>query len=322
MTTPAHRRYASQRDRYTKGWGPEIYGPDPDIYEPKASALHPAKAPHGLLMRIFKFMIEENHWIQPGSQILDCFGGTGRTAIAASLSGCPCTLIEIEPQFANEVIPKVITYAKRRLQQYWKADTQIILGDARKTGIPDNSIDAVITSPPYADMIHQKSTDATLRALGKSGHEPCVTAILDGYGFSAQGNIGNLGVKPKRKSPQTYGQAMTQVYTECARVLRPGGILCTITKDMVRDAIRQRIGVINKKSAQAAGLDLVAVKFGEVIRPVFDPPDLFGETTAKLAGRASYFRRWHYKRNPKSLVCFEHILFFQKKPDQPPEKQA
>jgi hypothetical protein len=227
--------------------------------------------------------------------------------------GHPCTLVEIEPQFTETVIPTVLSFAKSKIRDYWKADVNVVLGDARQTGLASASFDVMITSPPYADKIHRKSTTATLRALGKRGHEPSVSAIIDGYKFSSSKNIGLLGVHKKRKANQTYAQAMEDVYRETFRLLKPGGIAAVITKDMVRDGKRIRIGVINKKAALTAGLELVCVRFGEVARPVYGHANLFGEIDdPKLIGRNNFFQRFHLKRDPLSNIRFEHIFFFRR----------
>jgi DNA modification methylase len=301
-------------EKYTKNWGLELYQSDPDIYDKELSAKHPAKAAHFLMVKIFDHCVK-NGWLHPfKGPILDPFGGTGRTAIVGNLYGFNSVCVEIEPEFYNNVLPGIIKLAKTKLSTRWPSDPIIIQGDARKIPISNETFQGIITSPPYADQIHQKSNDATLRALGKQGHENCVQAILTGYG-NTQGQIGSLklAAHKTKKEKESYDDAMKEVYQEAYRLLQPGGILVTITKDGVKEGVRQKIGVINKKAAIAAGFKLIDLKFAEVAKPIKENPDLFGHTESpRLQGRISYFRRWHYKKNPNSLIRYEHILFFQK----------
>ena len=57
--------------------------------------LHPTQKPVELHMSIL------SDFSQPGDVILDCFGGSGTTLIAAELTGRTCLMMEISPDYCD-----------------------------------------------------------------------------------------------------------------------------------------------------------------------------------------------------------------------------
>ena len=304
----------STTEKFTKGWGLQLYQSDPPIYHPWYDALHRGKAAHFLMVKLFQ-TCHKRGWLKPGDLILDPFAGSGRTGIVGSMFGHPSHLVEIERLHAQDTIIKNLEFAKRQLRTQWTHTPLVHLGDARALTFPSNSFDAIITSPPYADQIHTRSTDATLRAIGKNktGDEPSTLGTKLGYG-SAPGQIGNLKIGKSIRGKETYEAAMEQVYREIYRVLKPGGIVVTITKDGFKANRREPTNRINRKLAKRAGLTLIDAKFAEVHAPLIEPPDLFGHPADRriIGPRVSYFRRWHFKKNPRSLIRYELVMFFRK----------
>lgn len=99
---------------------------------------------------------------------------------------------------------------------------EIRQGDARRLELPDCSVDAVVTSPPYSIALDYVANDAhALEALGYD------------LGHIKQDFIGVRGTGRKRF--QIYNDDMRQAYAEMFRVLKPGAgaviVLGNVTLD-------------------------------------------------------------------------------------------
>jgi putative DNA methylase len=90
-------------------------------------------------------------------------------------------------------------------------------GDSSKSDLPDASVDLVITDPPYMDNVHYSELadifHAWLRELTPFEHYPTdrVTTRSPSEVQSA--------------SPDEFEAAITRVWQECARVLKPDGLM-------------------------------------------------------------------------------------------------
>jgi len=140
---------------------------------------HPAKMNTNLL----EFLIKK--YTREGDTILDPMAGTGSLGVIASLHGRNAIQVELEPRFyewmerARENVEKYPTLTP-------KGKIINILGDARKLSELLNSVDAVITSPPYAEAISRKSGGPVgVKNVGVS------TITARQYSTSEE-NIGNL----------------------------------------------------------------------------------------------------------------------------------
>ncbi|MEN6371093.1 MAG: DNA methyltransferase [Armatimonadota bacterium] len=88
--------------------------------------------------------------------------------------------------------------------------TNIYRGDARKLSIDDESIDAIITSPPYSIALNYVENDKhALQALGLS-----LDTVKEDY----------IGVRGSGQAKlEAYNQDMRTAISEMTRVLKPGG---------------------------------------------------------------------------------------------------
>jgi adenine-specific DNA methylase len=88
--------------------------------------------------------------------------------------------------------------------------------NSAETDIPDGSVDLVITDPPYMDNVHYAELadffHSWLRAM-----EP-----FDGY---PSGDTTRRSGEVQHADPAEFGKAIEAVWAECARVLKPGGLL-------------------------------------------------------------------------------------------------
>jgi DNA modification methylase len=91
---------------------------------------------------------------KPGDVVLDPFMGSGSTLVAAKELGRQGIGVEISPQY--------IALAQKRLSAVAPngEKSQIFSEDARALSkvVSDNSIDLVVTSPPYWDVHQQRRT--------------------------------------------------------------------------------------------------------------------------------------------------------------------
>jgi len=86
---------------------------------------------------------------------------------------------------------------------------EIKIGDARKVDLPDNSVDGIITSPPYSIALDYVENDA--HSLNDLGYY--LTDMREKF----------IGVRGKGKFKiELYNEDMKKAYNEMYRVLKPG----------------------------------------------------------------------------------------------------
>lgn len=149
---------------------------------------HPTVFPAEIPKRLTKLF---SFW---GETVLDPFGGVGTTAFAAIREGRRAICIDTNPLFVKEM------QLRMRREALDLHDLEVRVGDARNLPqIQDNSIDLIVTSPPYWDKIK--------------------------YG-DADGNIGNA------ESYVDFLNELRRVFEECRRILVPGRKLCLIVANV------------------------------------------------------------------------------------------
>ena len=188
---------------------------------PEEATEHTARMNLNLLnYLILKYTKEED-------LILDPMAGSGSTGILASLNNRNSILIELEKK-----ICRWIKDAKRKVEQQQtftkKGKITIIQGDARNIPkLVKKSISAVITSPPYYDLL-QDTLKEVLRSKSirdfkrNFNHIPikCSTNPIN------IGNITALG---------SYLGAVKKVYTGCFQVLKPDGRMIITFRNSIRN---------------------------------------------------------------------------------------
>ncbi len=88
--------------------------------------------------------------------ILDPFAGVGSTLLAAKELGKPSIGLEISPEFAQIAEGRI----SQMLPFSGQVDAKVHAADSRELYryVPPNSVDMVVTSPPYWDILLQKRT--------------------------------------------------------------------------------------------------------------------------------------------------------------------
>jgi modification methylase len=156
----------------------------------------------------------------PGDLVLDPMCGIGTTLVEAIHMSRRALGVELEPRWAKLARRNI----KHAHHQNAPSPAHVIEGDARQ--LPhllkthaDTLVDLILTSPPYACQIASVSTENLTSGRGPICRD-------DTHNYSADRT--NLGHARGR----SYLAAMGQVYEACAAVLKPGGFLVLVTKDM------------------------------------------------------------------------------------------
>jgi len=140
---------------------------------------HPAK----MNVELLEFLVLK--YSREGDLVLDPMAGTGSTCVIAALNGRDAVCVEIEPRFyewmekARQNVEKISTLGR-------KGRIVNILGDARRLSELLKQVDAIVTSPPYAETISHKSGGPV--RVEKVG----VSTITARTYSTSNDNIGNL----------------------------------------------------------------------------------------------------------------------------------
>ncbi|QFZ18553.1 SAM-dependent methyltransferase [Saccharothrix syringae] len=93
----------------------------------------------------------------------------------------------------------------------------LMTGDASETKLRDGSIDLVITDPPYMDNVHYSE-------LADFFHS-WLRKIQPYAGYPVDQSSTRSKNEVQSPSPEGFGAAITRVWRECFRVLRPTGLM-------------------------------------------------------------------------------------------------
>jgi DNA modification methylase len=170
---------------------------------------HPAPFSFTDVSRLIRFFTKQ------GEVVLDPFVGVGSTLKACALEGRRGIGFELNSKYAK--------LARKRLQIETKAADQsfsqeVITGDSRKliAKLPDNSIDLVVTSPPYWNILHKEDHKANQERRDRD---------LDTRYSDDKRDLGNI---------HDYGQFLEElgsILGECGRALRPKKHMAIVVSD-------------------------------------------------------------------------------------------
>lgn len=93
----------------------------------------------------------------------------------------------------------------------------ILNGDSGKLNLPDKSVDAVITDPPYFDFIHYSELSDFFYAWLKP-------VVEQDYTFFNQTSSRREG-EVQNTNPKDFAENLSRVFSECCRVLKDEGLL-------------------------------------------------------------------------------------------------
>ncbi len=149
-----------------------------------------------------------------GDTVLDQFVGGGTTAVEAKLTHRNFVGIDINPN--------AIELSKRKCEFDFdtQATTTLTVGDARKLGLADGSVDLICTHPPYADIIH--------------------------YSEDIDGDLSLLPMKP-------FLFEMGKVAEESYRVLKKGKFCAVLMGDTRKNGMVQPLAFETMRVFELAG---------------------------------------------------------------------
>lgn len=90
-------------------------------------------------------------------------------------------------------------------------------GDSARLPLPDMSVDAVVTDPPYFDFVHYSElSDFFFAWLAKP--------LADRYQWMVRADSSDVG-EVQNKDPRTFARQLGRVFSECCRVMKPAAVL-------------------------------------------------------------------------------------------------
>ena len=152
-----------------------------------------------------------------GMSVLDPFGGVGSTAKACALNERICTSIELQKKW-NDL-------AKERLEieveKGASLDHNFILGDSRKilSGMDSNSIDFMVTSPPYWMILNKKADH-------KVKKERIENKLATNYSEDDKNDLANI-----ENYDIFLDTLVNEVFMECARIIKEKKYMCLVVSD-------------------------------------------------------------------------------------------
>ncbi len=194
--------------KFQKSWF--IHNPPP---RKKGVLVHPAKFPETMAQDFIEFFTKQ------GQTVLDPMAGTGSTLIAALRAGRDSYGIELNPKYA-EIAEQIIKDERAALgKQVQGLKSKIINGDALKAGsykLP--TIDYVLTSPPYWDMLHAKGAETQKKRRTSSD--------MDVFYSDDPKDVGNIHDYEK------FLEILVEIYTSLKPLLRERAYLTIIVKNI------------------------------------------------------------------------------------------
>lgn len=174
---------------------------------------HPAKFPETLAQEFIEFFTKH------GQTVLDPMVGTGSTLIAGLRAGRNSIGIELNPAYA-EIAERLVQEERSSLGK--RADdlqAEVIQADAAKLAALDlPTVDYVLTSPPYWDMLRAKGAETQQRRRKD--------AELDLTYSDDPADLGNIDEYDE------FLERLVGIYQGLASVLRPQAYLSIIVKNV------------------------------------------------------------------------------------------
>ena len=93
----------------------------------------------------------------------------------------------------------------------------VLNGDSSRLPVPDGSVDAVVTDPPYFDFVHYSELSDFFFAW-------LSPALRSRYHWMAREDSSDLG-EVQHKDPRVFARQLASVFTEACRVLKDDGVL-------------------------------------------------------------------------------------------------
>ncbi len=194
--------------KFQKSWF--IHNPPP---RKKGVLVHPAKYPETMAQEFIEFFTKH------GQTVLDPMAGTGSTLIAALRAGRNSYGVELNPKYA-EIAQKIIAEERETLgASIENLKSEIVNGDASQIAnyqLP--TIDYVLTSPPYWDMLRARGADTQKKRRAASD--------LDVFYSDDPNDLGNVD------DYEAFLAKLVEIYVGLKPLLREKAYLTIIVKNV------------------------------------------------------------------------------------------
>ena len=171
---------------------------------------HPAPFSFTDVSRLIRFFTKK------GDLVLDPFVGVGSTLKACAIEG--------RRGVGFELNPKYVKLARARLRKELReveepcSDQSVRHGDARALArsLPTDSVDFIVTSPPYWNILHKEDHKAKQERRQRN---------LDTRYSDDERDLGNVAAYPE------FVEQLSAILGECGRALKPKKYLAVIVSD-------------------------------------------------------------------------------------------
>lgn len=171
---------------------------------------HPAPFSFTDVSRLVKFFTKRN------DVVLDPFVGVGSTLKACAVEGRNGIGFELNPRYAELAEERLRVEVNDMFADLVKQEVRV--GDARNLSeeLPENSIDFVVTSPPYWNILHKVDHKATQE---RKDHD------LDTKYSDDKRDLGNIDVY------EDFLEELSSILGSCGRALKPKKHMAVIVSD-------------------------------------------------------------------------------------------
>jgi DNA modification methylase len=243
---------------------------------------HPAKFNRGPLERLIDLGLTSGWW-KAGDLIADPMAGVGCGGVICSTRRLRWWGMDIDPSYVKAG-QRTFDRLRERSYFYCLPQPEIVVGDARTDFLVramGERPQAVITSPPYAESLHDPGGCRVKIKTGRSHfHNPD-----DAYG-NATGQVG-------KKKGADYWAAMEGIYRATIRTLKDGGYLCLFVRNYVRKGKLVQFSAQTRKRLLQMGMSGVV------------------HIRASMGAHGSYFRKLNRLKG-LPVSDYDHILVFAK----------
>ena len=171
---------------------------------------HPAPFSFTDVSRLVKFFTKQ------GATVLDPFCGVGSTLKACAMTGRNGIGIELSPKYVSLTKKRLKSELEPKL--FVTTEQTVICGDSRGklASIKENSVDFVVTSPPYWRILHKRDHKVQQERVAHS---------LDSRYSDDPNDLGNI---------ENYDKFLVQVgkvLGDCSRSLKGGKYMAVVVSD-------------------------------------------------------------------------------------------
>lgn len=156
-----------------------------------------------------------NFFTKHGMMVLDPFGGVGSTAKACEINGRKCTSIELSPVWHELSIKRL----EEEVGQGTSEKHNFINGDScdELIKIPAESIDFVVTSPPYWGILNKQDQKVKKNRVANN---------LETKYSESEKDLGNV-----ENYDQFIDILVNKIFLQCARTLKYGKYMAIVVSD-------------------------------------------------------------------------------------------